>query len=400
MCAIRSSGRRGKKRISNVSDSSNSSKKQITVACVLGTRPDAVKMAPVVQEFARHPDQVRQVVISTGQHREMLDQVLKVFAIKPDHDLGLMRDRQTLSGLTARGLEALTPVLEAEKPDIVIAQGDTTTTFVASLAAFYAKAQFGHVEAGLRTDDKFDPFPEEMNRRMTTRLADFHFAPTKLSEENLLREGVPPVRVRVTGNTVVDALLSVAQQEHVFEDTAVAEAVAKPGRLLLVTMHRRENWGEPMRDVCTAILRLLQQFPDTHVILPMHRNPVVREVLEPMLGSHERVLLAEPAEYVPFVHLMKQAHLVLTDSGGAQEEAPSLGKPVLVLRKTTERPEGVHAGTARLVGTDTEAVYDEAARLLGSDNAYSEMARAVSPYGDGDAARRIREWVFAEFGLA
>ncbi|MBC8104331.1 MAG: UDP-N-acetylglucosamine 2-epimerase (non-hydrolyzing) [Cytophagales bacterium] len=356
-------------------------------------------MAPVVQEFARHPDQVRLVVVSTGQHREMLDQVLSVFRIKPDHDLQLMRDRQTLADLTARALTALTPVLEAEKPDLVIAQGDTTTTFVASLAAFYARAKFGHVEAGLRTDDKWDPFPEEMNRRMTTRLTDLHFAPTTLSQANLLAEGVPADTIRVTGNTVVDALHSVAEQDYQFDDPEIAAFVGRPGRLLLVTAHRRENWGEPMGHVCDAILQILERFPDTRVILPLHKNPVVREVVIPKLGGHDRILLTEPQEYFPFVHLMKTSHLVLTDSGGAQEEAPGLGKPVLVLRKTTERPEGVTAGTAKLVGTDTNVVLVEASRLLGDPAAYAAMAKAVSPYGDGDAARRIREWVFEVFGL-
>ena len=373
---------------------------RITVACVLGTRPDAVKMAPVVQEFARFPEQVRQVVVSTGQHREMLDQVLSVFRIRPDHDLQLMRDRQTLSDLTARALSALTPLLEAEKPDLVIAQGDTTTTFVASLAAFYARARFGHVEAGLRTDDKFDPFPEEMNRRLTTRLTDLHFAPTALARENLLKEGVPTDTVRVTGNTVVDALRSVAGHAFGFEDPHLAAAVARPGRMILVTAHRRENWGEPMRAVCAAILKIVERFADVHVVFPMHRNPVVREVVEPLLGGHERVLLTEPPDYFPFVHLMKASHLVLTDSGGVQEEAPGLGKPVLVLRRTTERPEGVHAGTARLVGTDTETVLAEASRLLADEAAYAGMARAVSPYGSGDAARRIRAWVFETFNLS
>ncbi len=367
---------------------------RITIACVLGTRPDAVKMAPVIKEFARFPDQVRQVVISTGQHREMLEQVFSVFEMRPDHDLGLMQPRQTLPDLTARAITALTPVLEAEKPDLVIAQGDTTTTFAASLAAFYARTKFGHVEAGLRTDDKWDPFPEEMNRRMTTRLADLHFAPTDLAAKNLLREGVPVDTVRVTGNTVVDALLSVAARDHQFDDPALAGAVAKPGRLLLVTAHRRENWGEPMANICRAVLRILDAFPDTHVVLPMHKNPVVREVIVPLLGNHPRVLLTEPQEYVPFVHLMKASYLVLTDSGGAQEEAPGLGKPVLVLRKTTERPEGVDAGTAMLVGTDPGMIFAEAGKLLADDAAYKKMARAVSPYGDGDAARRIREWVF------
>lgn len=375
------------------------SDKKLTIACVLGTRPDAVKMAPVVKEFAKFPDQVRQVVISTGQHREMLEQVFSVFEMRPDHDLGLMMPRQTLSDLTARAITALTPVLESEKPDLVIAQGDTTTTFVASLCAGYVRARFGHVEAGLRTDDKWDPFPEEMNRRMTTRLADLHFAPTDLAAQNLLNEGVPPATVRVTGNTVVDALLSVAARDYQFNDPALAEAVAKPGRLVLVTAHRRENWGEPMADICRAVLRILETFPDTHVVLPMHLNPAVREVIVPLLQNHPRILLTEPQEYVPFVHLMKAAHLVLTDSGGTQEEAPGLGKPVLVLRKTTERPEGVHAGTAKLVGTNADAVFAEASKLLADDGAYKEMARAVSPYGDGNAARLIREWVFETYGV-
>ncbi|GAB4469528.1 MAG: UDP-N-acetylglucosamine 2-epimerase (non-hydrolyzing) [Armatimonadaceae bacterium] len=373
------------------------SNNKFTIACVLGTRPDAIKMAPVVKEFEKFPEQVRQVVVSTGQHREMLQQVFSIFDLKPDHDLELMRDRQTLADLTARALSALVPVLEAEKPDLVIAQGDTTTTFVASLAAFYVQAAFGHVEAGLRTDNKFDPFPEEMNRRLTARLADLHFAPTELSRDNLLREGVPADRVRITGNTVVDALHSVAAREYTFEESALAEAVAKPRRLLLVTAHRRENWGDPMRAICTAILRILDAFPDTHVILPMHKNPTVREVVIPALGQHPRVLLTEPQEYVPFVHLMKAAHLVLTDSGGAQEEAPGLGKPVLVLRNTTERPEGVQAGTAKLVGTDADNIFGEAARLLSEPEAYLAMAKAVSPYGDGDAAQKIRAWVFDEF---
>jgi UDP-N-acetylglucosamine 2-epimerase len=323
----------------------------------------------------------------------MLDQVLSVFSIRPDHDLGLMRDRQTLSDLTARALAALTPVLETESPEIVIAQGDTTTTFVASLAAFYVKAAFGHVEAGLRTDDKFDPFPEEMNRRLTTRLTDLHFAPTALAADNLLREGVAPARVRVTGNTVVDALHSVAARDYRFIDEALRRAVGSPGRMLLVTAHRRENWGGPMRCICEAIREIVERFPDVHVVFPMHRNPVVREVVVPLLGSQDRILLTEPQEYVPFVHLMKASYLVLTDSGGAQEEAPGLGKPVLVLRKTTERPEGVVAGTAKLVGIDKEDIVREASRLLSDPTAYAAMAKAVSPYGDGTAARQIREWV-------
>ncbi|MGC4044132.1 MAG: UDP-N-acetylglucosamine 2-epimerase (non-hydrolyzing) [Armatimonas sp.] len=372
---------------------------QITVACVFGTRPDAVKMAPLVKELEKFPQQIRQVVISTGQHREMLDQVLSVFQIKPDYDLGLMLPGQTLSDMTARALQALTPVLEKEKPDLVIAQGDTTTTFVASLAAFYAKARFGHVEAGLRTDEKFDPFPEEMNRRMTTRLADFHYAPTELSKSNLLAEGVAEKDIRVTGNTVVDALREVAARDYEFEDAALGEFVKRSGRLILVTMHRRENWGEPMQAASNAIRQLVEDFPDVRIVFPMHRNPTVREAVLPILSGHERILLTEPLDYFPFVHVMKASHFLLTDSGGAQEEAPGLGKPVLILRKTTERPEGVHSGNAKLVGTDKDVVYAEAKNLLSSDAAYSAMAKAASPYGEGNSAQLIREWIFEAYNL-
>ena len=371
-----------------------------TIACVFGTRPDAVKMAPLVTELKRFPEAVRLVAISTGQHREMLDQVLSVFRIVPDHDLGLMQPRQTLSDLTARALGALTPVLEAEQPDLVIAQGDTTTTFAASLAAFYAKAKFVHVEAGLRTDDKFDPFPEEMNRRLTTRLTDYHCAPTTLSADNLRAEGVPEHQIRVTGNTVVDALRTVADQDYTFEDAELGEFAAREGRMVLVTAHRRENWGAPMESVCRAILRLASDFPDIRFVFPMHRNPVVREAVVPLLGGHPRILLTEPQEYFPFVHLMKRSFFVLTDSGGAQEEAPGLGKPVLILRKTTERPEGVHSGNALLVGTDEENVYGESARLLSDSAAWESMSRAASPYGDGDAAGKIRRWIFEAEGLS
>lgn len=373
---------------------------RLAIACVFGTRPDAVKMAPVLKELARFPDTVRLIAVSTGQHREMLDQVLSVFAIRPDHDLGLMKPGQSLSEMTARALQALTPVLEAEKPDLVIAQGDTTTTFAASLAAFYVRAKFGHVEAGLRTDTKFDPFPEEMNRRLTTQLTDFHFAPTTLAAQNLRREGVAESAIRVTGNTVVDALRTVAGQAYVFDDPALAAFAQSPGgRMILVTAHRRENWGAPMADICRAIRALVERFDEVRIVFPMHRNPVVRDVVVPALSGHPRILLTEPQEYFPFVHLMKAAHFVLTDSGGAQEEAPGLGKPVLVLRKTTERPEGVHSGNAKLVGTDPETVLSEASRLLCEPAAYQAMARAASPYGAGDAAQRIRQWIFEAYAL-
>ncbi len=371
--------------------------KRVSVACVFGTRPDAVKMAPVIKELERHPDQIRVIRISTGQHKEMLEQVLRVFDVKPDYDLQLMTDRQTLTDLTARALGALVPVLEAEQPDLVIAQGDTTTTFVASLAAFYAKAKFLHVEAGLRTDNKWNPFPEEMNRRLTGRLTDFHCAPTELSAANLRAEGISEDSIRVTGNTVVDALHLVVAQEYAFEDADIQTFVNTPGRVVLVTAHRRENWGEPMQHICEAILDMVTTHDDVRVIFPMHKNPVVRETVIPILGGHPRVLLTEPQEYFPFIHLMRRSTFVLTDSGGAQEEAPGLGKPVVILRETTERPEGVHAGNAVLVGTDKAKIAAAVNALLSDSNVYERMSHAVSPYGQGDSAVQIRSWILEAF---
>jgi UDP-N-acetylglucosamine 2-epimerase len=354
-------------------------------------------MAPVIKELERHPDQIRVIRISTGQHKEMLEQVLRVFDVTPDYDLQLMTDRQTLTDLTTRALGALVPVLEAEQPDLVIAQGDTTTTFVASLAAFYAKAKFLHVEAGLRTDNKWNPFPEEMNRRLTGRLTDFHCAPTELSATNLRAEGVDPTTIRVTGNTVVDALHLVVAQDYVFEDAAVQAFVDTPGRVVLVTAHRRENWGEPMQHICEAILDMVTTHADVRVIFPMHKNPVVRETVVPILGGHPRILLTEPQEYFPFIHLMRRSTFVLTDSGGAQEEAPGLGKPVVILRETTERPEGVHTGNAVLVGTDKTKIAAAVNGLLSDEAVYAKMSQAVSPYGNGDAAVQIRSWILEAF---
>lgn len=372
--------------------------KRLAVVCVFGTRPDAVKMAPVVKELQKHPDTIRLICVSTGQHREMLDQVLSVFNIKPDYDLHLMQDRQTLTDLTTRALSALVPVLEKEQPDLVIAQGDTSTTFVASLAAFYVKAKFLHVEAGLRTDNKWNPYPEEINRRLTARLADFHCAPTELSASNLRSEGVDSATIRVTGNTVVDALQMVIDQDFAFEDDDIAAFVAKAGRIVLVTAHRRENWGDPMQAICESILTMLSDHPDVRVIFPMHRNPIVRETVIPILGDHPRVLLTEPQEYFPFIHLMRRSTFVLTDSGGAQEEAPGLGKPVVILRETTERPEGVHAGNAILVGTNKQRIAEITHSLLTNPERYGQMSQAISPYGKGDTAAQIYDWIMESLG--
>ncbi|HET6387692.1 MAG TPA: UDP-N-acetylglucosamine 2-epimerase (non-hydrolyzing) [Armatimonadota bacterium] len=356
---------------------------------ICGTRPDAIKMAPVARAFQAQRAVIDTVIAVTAQHRSQLDQVLDTFEIRPDYDLNIMQRVQSLSAITCRALTGLDEVFEKERPDITLAQGDTTTTFVASLASFYYKTPFGHVEAGLRTDNRFDPFPEEMNRRLTGVLAELHFAPTPQAEQRLLSEGVPRDRVFLTGNTVIDALLEVTARPHTFQDPRVSAIAESGAPVLLVTLHRRENWGEPMRRVCQAIGTLLDRFENLRVIFPMHLNPRVREVVEPELGSRPRVLLIEPQEYAPMAHLMKLCTLVLTDSGGIQEEAPSLGKPVLVARETTERPEGVEAGAARLVGADPNLIVEAASEILTDPIVYDRMSHTRNPYGDGRAAERI-----------
>jgi UDP-N-acetylglucosamine 2-epimerase (non-hydrolysing) len=370
------------------------------VVSVVGTRPDALKMAPVILELARFSQAVRQTVIATGQHREMLQQVLEVFAIEPRHNLEVMLERQTLAQITARIIERLDPLLDELQPDLLLAQGDTTTTFVAGLAAFYRKIPVGHVEAGLRTDNRYDPFPEEINRRLAAVVADMHFAPTAQAVENLRREGIDPASIHLVGNTVIDALLMVAERPYAFADPRLQAAAETGRRLLLVTAHRRENLGEPLRRICAAVRGLVRAFPDLEAVFQMHKNPLVAGVIRAELEHEARVTLVEPQEYVPWVNLMKRSTLIMTDSGGIQEEAPALGKPVLVMRETTERPEGLAAGTARMVGTQTEAIVAAATELLTDVAAYDAMARAVNPYGDGRSAARIREIVFDRFGIA
>lgn len=362
-----------------------------TVLCVFGTRPDAIKMAPVVLELKRRMEEFTVKVAVTGQHREMLDQVLAVFGIVPDFDLNIMAHGQTLAQVTTRSLSGLDPILAEVKPDWVLAQGDTTTTFVAALAAFYHQIPFGHVEAGLRTGNKFDPFPEEMNRLLTTRLTALHFPPTPESAANLRADGVGDEAIVLTGNTVIDALLQTARANFVPDDPALRAILADPRRIVLVTAHRRENWGEPMARIARAVRQIVEINPGTLAVVALHRNPTVRDTLRPVLDNHPSVQLIEPPDYAPFVKLQQKATLILTDSGGVQEEAPSLGKPVLVLRETTERPEGVAAGTAKLVGTDEEKIVTEASNLLTDKDAYAAMARAASPYGDGQAATRIAD---------
>ena len=366
------------------------SRGKIRIMTVFGTRPEAIKMAPVVQAL-QESDRFEVVVAVTAQHREMLDQVLRLFEIEPKHDLDIMAADQTLFDVTSRSILGLNEVLTLEKPDMVLVHGDTTTTFAGALASFYHQILVGHVEAGLRTGDKYSPYPEEMNRKLTGVLTDLHFAPTETAKENLLKEGVPAERIMVTGNTVVDALLKTVKQGYTFDDPALNQALESEKRIILVTTHRRENLGEPMRQVYRALRDVLEAHPDTVAVFPVHKNPKVRDVVEAELGGHDRVVLIEPLDYEPFANLLNHSALILTDSGGIQEEAPSLGKPVLVLRSTTERPEAVGAGTVRLVGTDQDTVYQAAHELLSDEKAYLAMSTASNPYGDGTAAIQIVE---------
>ena len=370
----------------------------IRVMSVFGTRPEAIKMAPVLLALEKDPD-CQPIHVATGQHREMLDQVLQLFQIQPHADLEIMQANQTLYGITGRALEGLEKVLVEHKPDLVLVQGDTTTAFVAGLAAFYAKIPVGHVEAGLRTGEVYDPFPEEMNRRLLSQLTEMHFAPTESSCSNLLREGFSRDKILVTGNTVTDALLGIAAG---LPDGLPADLpqLAPDRKMILVETHRRENLGAPMQEICMALRTLVNDFTNCEIVFSVHKNPKVREVVFPALQGVERVHLIEPVEYTTLIRLMRASTLILTDSGGIQEEAPSLGKPVLVLRKTTERPEGVHAGVARLVGTDQKVIVAEASRLLSDSGAYRAMSQVASPYGDGRAAERIVAAIRHRFGLA
>lgn len=354
------------------------------IVCIVGTRPEAIKVAPVVVELRRYSDQVETILLSTGQHREMLAQALAAFDLEPDVDLAIMQHGQTLAQVTARAMAGIDDKLAELKPDWLVAQGDTTTTFVAALAAFYRQIPFAHVEAGLRTATVHNPFPEEFNRRAAGLVADLHLAPTRWACENLLKEGKDPESIVVTGNTGIDAVRIVA-------DRSATEWYAEhPGRVILLTTHRRENWGEPQRAIARAARRLVEEFPDCLLVVAQHKNPQVRETLASVLDGAPRTDRIEPPDYAEFVKLMQRASLILTDSGGVQEEAPAFGVPVLVLRDTTERPEGVDAGTAKLVGTDEERIYREGATLLREPEAHAAMAKAVSPYGDGRASARIR----------
>ncbi|MEO1399959.1 MAG: UDP-N-acetylglucosamine 2-epimerase (non-hydrolyzing) [Cyanobacteria bacterium J06635_1] len=356
----------------------------IRVCITLGTRPEAIKLAPVIQQFQKTPGFETQVIL-TGQHREMVDQVMQLFELQADHDLNIMQPKQTLTDITCRSLQGLESLFKKLSPDIVIVQGDTTTAFAAALAAFYQKIPVGHVEAGLRTDDILNPFPEEANRRLVSQITTLHFAPTSVSVANVEGSGVTGA-IHQTGNTVIDALLTVADKRLPCD---IPGLDWRQYRVILSTVHRRENWGAPLADIAQSFLQILDKFPDTALLLPLHRNPIVRDPLRAALGDHPRVFLTEPLDYGQLVGAMQRCYLLLTDSGGLQEEAPGLGKPVLVLRETTERPEAMQAGTAKLVGTNPTEVTAAAAELLANPSAYAAMAKAINPYGDGKSSARI-----------
>ena len=363
--------------------------KKLKLMTIFGTRPEAIKMCPLVLEMGKYPDYIEPIVAVTAQHREMLDQVLELFNIKPDYDLNIMASGQTLYDITTKALNGLKEVIEEAKPDMVLVHGDTTTTFAGALAAFYAQVPVGHVEAGLRTGNKYSPYPEEMNRKLTGSIADMHFAPTSTSKANLLKENVNPETILVTGNTVIDALETTVKADYEFADAEFNKIFARGNRLILMTTHRRENLGEPMRNVYKALRKVLETHADVEAIFPVHKNPKVREIVQEELGGLDRVHLIEPMDYEPFANLMGKVDIVLTDSGGIQEEAPALGKPVLVLRDTTERPEAVEAGTVKLIGTEYEDVLRETNLLLDDAEHYKKMSEATNPYGDGKACERI-----------
>ena len=371
---------------------------KIKVMTVFGTRPEAIKMAPLAIELENNPN-IDTTVCVTAQHRQMLDQVLEIFKIKPDYDLDVMKQRQTLVQITSRVLEGLDEVLKEVKPDIVLVHGDTTTSFVGALAAFYNQITVGHVEAGLRTYDIYSPFPEEMNRCLTGRIAELNFSPTVKNKENLLRENVSEDKIFITGNTVIDAMKTTVSEDYVFTTEELNGIDFKNHRVIAMTAHRRENLGKPLEEICTAVKRLVEKYDDVEVVYPVHLNPAVRETVFSILGNTDRVHLIEPVNVDELHNLMARSYMVMTDSGGIQEEAPSLAKPVLVLRKETERPEAVEAGTVKIAGVDGDTIFSMACELLDDKGAYAKMAHAANPYGDGNASKRIVDAILYHFGV-
>ena len=368
----------------------------VKVMTIFGTRPEAIKMAPLVKELEK-TEGIKSVVAVTAQHRQMLDQVLEIFDIKPDYDLNIMKDRQTLVSITTNALTGLDEVMKEEKPDIVLVHGDTSTTFAGALAAFYNMISIGHVEAGLRTFDKYSPFPEEMNRQLTGRMTDMHFSPTVNNKNFLLKESVDEEKIYITGNTVIDALKTTVKENYEFGDATLKNMDFENKRVILVTAHRRENLGEPLRNICSAIREIALSYEDVHIVYPVHMNPAVREVANEFLADLENVDLIEPIDVEDMHNAMSRCYMVMTDSGGLQEEAPALGKPVLVLRTETERPEAVEAGTVKLAGVDREVILSLAKELLDNKDAYEKMAKAANPYGDGNASKRIVQAILNKF---
>ncbi|MCY9666864.1 UDP-N-acetylglucosamine 2-epimerase (non-hydrolyzing) [Paenibacillus alginolyticus] len=368
--------------------------KRLKVITIFGTRPEAIKMAPLILELEKHPEHIESLVCVTAQHRQMLDQVLDIFKIKPDFDLNVMKDRQTLNEITMRVLQGLEPVFQEAKPDLILVHGDTLTTFLASYAAFMQQIQVGHVEAGLRTWNKMSPYPEEMNRQLTGVLADLHFAPTQQSADNLRKENKSESQIYVTGNTVTDVFKYTVQEK--FEHPVLEWAAGR--KLILMTAHRRESQGEPHRQIFRAVKRIADEFEDIAIVYPVHLSPAVKEPAHEILGNHPRIKLVDPFDVFEFHNFYPHAHMILTDSGGLQEEAPSFGVPVLVLRDTTERPEGIQAGTLELVGTDEEVVYERARALLTDPDLYNKMSQAANPYGDGKSSERIVQAILYHFG--
>lgn len=371
-----------------------SKKKVITI---FGTRPEAIKMAPLVKELEKR-EEIESKVCVTAQHREMLDQVLELFDITPDFDLNIMKTKQTLTGITNKVLEGLEDVFETEKPDMVLVHGDTTTTFAGALAAFYQQIKVGHVEAGLRTFNKYFPFPEEMNRKLTGSLTDLHFAPTKGSKENLLREGIKEDDIYITGNTVIDAMMHTVKSDYVFENDELNK-IDFTKKVIMITAHRRENWGQGIENICDALNKIVEQNKDVELVYLVHLNPVVKDVVFKKLGGKDRIHLLSPLDTKETHNLMNKSFMVMTDSGGLQEEAPHLGKPVLVLRDVTERPEAVEAGTVKLVGTDMQKIVNEANELINNLESYNKMSKAINPYGDGIASSRIADAILKYFNL-
>ncbi|WP_069998909.1 non-hydrolyzing UDP-N-acetylglucosamine 2-epimerase [Cellulosilyticum sp. I15G10I2] len=369
---------------------------KIKVMSIFGTRPEAVKMAPLVKELEKS-EAIESIVCVTAQHREMLDQVLDIFKLEAHYDLDIMKQRQTLTEITVRVLKGLEEVLDQAKPDIVLVHGDTTTSFVAALAAFYKQIPVGHVEAGLRTFNRYEPFPEEMNRKLTGSLANLHFSPTPLAKQNLLNEAVEEESIFITGNTVIDALKTTIEQDYMFSVGELNDIDYAKRRVITMTAHRRENLGEPLRNICEAVRQVVLEHADVEVVYAVHKNPAVREVVDSILGDVPRVHLVEPLDIKDMHNLMRRSYLVLTDSGGLQEEVPSLGKPVLVLRNVTERPEGIEAGTLKLAGVEKDTIYKLTKELLMDKNLYSQMAQAKNPFGDGEASRRIVEAILYHF---